>query len=58
MCTKIVFLCWFIIILRWTVPKFRFDQIMDLGWKKMLLLSLVNVAVTALWILGWDALLK
>jgi NADH-quinone oxidoreductase subunit H len=58
MCTKIVFLCWFIIILRWTVPKFRFDQIMDLGWKKMLPLSLVNVAVTALWILGWDALLK
>jgi NADH-quinone oxidoreductase subunit H len=58
MCTKTVFLCWFVIILRWTVPKFRFDQIMDLGWKKMLPLSLANVAVTALWVLGWDALLK
>ena len=58
MCTKIVLLCWFIIILRWTVPKFRFDQIMDLGWKKMLPLALANVAVTAVWILGWDALLK
>ena len=58
MCTKIVLLCWFIIILRWTVPKFRFDQIMDLCWKKMLPLALANVAVTAVWILGWDALLK
>ena len=56
MVTKTVFFCWFIIILRWTVPKFRFDQIMDLGWKKLLPLSLANVVVTAVWMLILDAL--
>jgi len=56
MVTKIVFICWFVIILRWTVPKFRFDQIMELGWKKLLPLALANVAVTGGWLLAWDAL--
>jgi NADH-quinone oxidoreductase subunit H len=54
MVTKTVVFCWFIIILRWTIPKFRFDQIMDLGWKKMLPLALANVVVTAVWQLAWD----
>jgi len=58
MCAKILFFCWFVIILRWTVPKFRFDQIMELGWKKMLPLALANVAVTAVWLMAWDALQK
>jgi NADH-quinone oxidoreductase subunit H len=58
MITKTVVFCWLIIILRWTVPKFRFDQIMDLGWKKLLPLSLINLVVTAVWLLGWDAVLK
>ncbi|MBI3992784.1 MAG: NADH-quinone oxidoreductase subunit NuoH [Candidatus Lambdaproteobacteria bacterium] len=52
--TKVVLLCWFIIILRWTVPKFRFDQTMELGWKKLLPVSLANVAVTALVLLAID----
>ena len=38
-------------MLRWTLPRFRFDQIMDLGWKKMLPLSLLNVIITAFIIL-------
>ena len=42
--------------LRWTVPKFRFDKIMELGWKKMLPLALANVAVTGAWLLAWEAL--
>ncbi|GIT73661.1 MAG: hypothetical protein Ct9H300mP28_34750 [Pseudomonadota bacterium] len=46
-----VVFCWFQIQLRWTVPKFRFDQTMGLGWKKLLPLSLVNIIVTALVIL-------
>ncbi len=51
---KIIFFCWFIIILRWTIPRFRFDQIMELGWKKMLPLSLANIVVTALVLLAID----
>ena len=43
----VVFCCWFQIQLRWTVPKFRFDQTMALGWKKLLPLSLANTVVTA-----------
>jgi len=52
--SKIIFFCWFIIILRWTVPRFRFDQVMALGWKKMLPLSLANIVVTALVLLAID----
>ena len=52
--TKIAALCWFIIILRWTLPRFRYDQVMDLGWKRMLPLSLANMVVTALVILALE----
>lgn len=44
--TKVIALCWFIIMIRWTLPRFRFDQIMDLGWKKLLPLAMANVVVT------------
>ncbi len=47
----VVFFCWFQIQLRWTVPKFRFDQTMALGWKKLLPLSLINTVATAVIIL-------
>ena len=43
----VLFCCWFQIQLRWTVPKFRFDQTMALGWKKLLPLSLANTVATA-----------
>jgi len=51
---KVIALCWFVIIIRWTVPRFRFDQIMDLGWKKMLPVALANVVITGLVLLAWD----
>ena len=51
---KVVFFCWLVIIIRWTVPRFRFDQIMELGWKKMLPLALANLLVTAVWLLAID----
>ncbi len=51
---KTVLFCWMVIILRWTVPRFRFDQIMELGWKKMLPLALANVLITAVWLLAMD----
>jgi NADH-quinone oxidoreductase subunit H len=45
---KVLFFCWLQILLRWSVPRFRYDQVMRLGWKMMLPLALLNVAVTAL----------
>jgi hypothetical protein len=34
-------------VVRWAFPRFRYDQIMRLGWKMMLPVSLANVALTA-----------
>ena len=45
--SKVIFVCWFQILIRWTVPKFRYDQIMYLGWRIMLPLCMVNLFVTA-----------
>src|SRR5580765_1045461 len=45
---KVVFFCWLQILLRWSVPRFRYDQVMRLGWKMMLPAALLNVAVTAI----------
>ena len=45
---KLLFLCWLQILIRWTLPKFRYDQIMRLGWKIMLPLSIANLVVTAI----------
>ena len=44
---KVFFLCWFQLMIRWTLPRFRADQLMDLGWKLLLPLSLANILVTA-----------
>ena len=45
---KVVFFCWFFIWVRWTLPRFRYDQLMAFGWKVMLPLALANLVVTAL----------
>jgi len=44
---KVVFLCWLQMLVRWTVPRFRYDQVMALGWKVLLPLSMLNLLVTA-----------
>ncbi|MGH7810404.1 MAG: complex I subunit 1/NuoH family protein [Candidatus Binatia bacterium] len=49
---KVVFFCWLQILLRWSVPRFRYDQVMRLGWKMLLPLALLNVAATAVWIVA------
>lgn len=43
---KVVFFCWLFVLLRWTLPRFRYDQVMRLGWKMLLPLALLNVMVT------------
>ena len=40
---KVFFFCWFQILIRWTLPRFRYDQLMRLGWKGLLPLALANV---------------
>ncbi len=45
---KVVFFCLFQILVRWTLPRFRYDQVMRLGWKGLVPLGLANLLVTAL----------
>jgi NADH-quinone oxidoreductase subunit H len=45
---KVLFFCWFLLLIRWTLPRFRYDQLMKLGWKYMLPISILNIFVTAL----------
>lgn len=46
-CIKVVFMIFFFIWVRWTVPRFRYDQLMNLGWKVMLPLAIFNILITA-----------
>jgi len=48
---KIVVFCMFQLMIRWSLPRFRSDQLMRLGWQRLLPISIANVVVTALIIL-------
>jgi NADH-quinone oxidoreductase subunit H len=45
---KTVIFCAFQILVRWTLPRFRYDQLMQLGWKGLVPVGLANLLVTAL----------
>lgn len=48
---KVAFMLFVFQWVRWTVPRFRYDQLMDLGWKVMLPVALANVIITGIVIL-------
>jgi NADH-quinone oxidoreductase subunit H len=45
---KVFFFCWLQVLLRWTYPRFRYDQLMDFGWKTLVPLSVINLLATGL----------
>jgi NADH-quinone oxidoreductase subunit H len=44
---KTFFFLFVFIWIRWTIPRFRYDQLMNLGWKKLIPLALFNMVITA-----------
>jgi NADH-quinone oxidoreductase subunit H len=49
----ILFMALFIWV-RWMLPRFRYDQLMDLGWRRFIPLALANIVATALGLAVWD----
>jgi NADH-quinone oxidoreductase subunit H len=49
---KTILVVWVQIFFRWTLPRFRYDQLMKLGWTKLLPLSIANLLVTGIVILA------
>jgi NADH-quinone oxidoreductase subunit H len=45
---KVVLIAWFQLMIRWTLPRFRADQLMNLGWKVLLPLALAWTMLSAL----------
>ncbi len=48
---KVLFFCWFLMTVRWTLPRFRYDQLMRLGWQMLFPLSILNILLTGIVIL-------
>lgn len=46
---KTLFFIFFFMWIRWTVPRFRFDQLMKLGWQILIPLSILNILATGAW---------
>ena len=50
---KICFFIFFYMWVRWTIPRFRYDQLMNLGWKILIPLSIANIIITGICILAF-----
>jgi NADH-quinone oxidoreductase subunit H len=44
---KVTFMCFVYVWVRWTLPRFRYDQLQKLGWQTLLPLSLLNILITS-----------
>ena len=49
---KVVVMIWFLMLIRWTLPRFRYDQAMRLGWLGLFPLSILNIVLTGLVLLA------
>ncbi|BAU56226.1 NADH-quinone oxidoreductase subunit NuoH [Mucilaginibacter gotjawali] len=45
---KVFFFIFFFMWVRWTIPRFRYDQLMDLGWKALIPLAIANIVITGI----------
>jgi NADH-quinone oxidoreductase subunit H len=52
---KVFFFIFFFMWVRWTIPRFRYDQLMNLGWKGLIPLSIVWLMVTAAGVLYFNS---
>ncbi|NGP76203.1 NADH-quinone oxidoreductase subunit NuoH [Balneolaceae bacterium YR4-1] len=55
--TKTLLWVFIYIWVRWTIPRFKYNQVMKLGWKRLLPLSIINFIVLAVIIYAWNAFL-
>lgn len=55
---KLCFFIFFYMWVRWTIPRFRYDQLMRLGWQMLIPLAIANIIITGLVILLSDGTLK
>jgi NADH-quinone oxidoreductase subunit H len=53
-CLKVFFFMFLYVWVRWTLPRFRYDQLMAFGWKVLLPVAIANIVVTAL-VVAWRA---
>lgn len=51
---KICFFIFFFMWVRWTIPRFRYDQLMRLGWKMLIPIAIANIVITGIVILLFD----
>jgi NADH-quinone oxidoreductase subunit H len=49
---KVIFFIWLQMTIRWTLPRFRYDQVMRLCWKMFLPIALINIFITGLVLLA------
>ena len=55
---KVMAVCSFQILVRWSLPRFRYDQVLRFAWTFMLPLALLNLSLTAMWLWWWQGALS